>query len=91
MKKCFLNFSVKAEEPATPLPQPPPPPPPALPEEETFKCIDCLSSVAPACFICNDREIDRDRCSANACGKYYHSSCLKSWPQVFIKKTPTFY
>ncbi|KAG7205791.1 hypothetical protein KM043_007736 [Ampulex compressa] len=50
-------------------------------EDDTFKCIDCLSGVAPACFICNEREGDRIRCSVLACGKHYHSSCLKSWPQ----------
>ncbi|CAK9827707.1 Histone-lysine N-methyltransferase NSD2 [Anthophora retusa] len=50
-------------------------------EDELFKCIDCLSGVAPACFICNEREGDRIRCSVLACGKHYHSSCLKSWPQ----------
>ncbi|XP_043520102.1 histone-lysine N-methyltransferase NSD2 isoform X2 [Frieseomelitta varia] len=50
-------------------------------DDEFFKCIDCLSGVAPACFICNEREGDRVRCSVLACGKHYHSSCLKSWPQ----------
>ncbi|XP_035729731.1 histone-lysine N-methyltransferase NSD2-like isoform X1 [Vespa mandarinia] len=50
-------------------------------EDESFKCIDCLSGVAPACFVCNEREGDRIRCSVLACGKHYHSSCLKSWPQ----------
>ncbi|XP_076171754.1 nuclear receptor binding SET domain protein isoform X2 [Ptiloglossa arizonensis] len=50
-------------------------------EDELFKCIDCLSGVAPACFICNEREGDRIRCTVLACGKHYHSSCLKSWPQ----------
>ncbi|XP_017886764.1 histone-lysine N-methyltransferase NSD2 isoform X2 [Ceratina calcarata] len=50
-------------------------------EDEQFKCIDCLSGVAPACFICNEREGDRIRCSVLACGKHYHSSCLMSWPQ----------
>lgn len=49
-----------------------------------FKCIDCLSGVAPACFICNEREGDRIRCTAMACGKHYHSACLKSWPQVIM-------
>ncbi|OAD57248.1 Histone-lysine N-methyltransferase, H3 lysine-36 and H4 lysine-20 specific, partial [Eufriesea mexicana] len=53
-------------------------------EDEFFKCIDCLSGVAPACFICNEREGDRIRCSVLACGKHYHSSCLKSWPQVIF-------
>lgn len=53
-------------------------------EDELFKCIDCLSGVAPACFICNEREGDRIRCSVLACGKHYHSSCLKSWPQVIF-------
>ncbi|XP_076646596.1 nuclear receptor binding SET domain protein isoform X2 [Halictus rubicundus] len=50
-------------------------------EDELFKCIDCLSGVAPACFICNEREGDRIRCTVMACGKHYHSSCLRSWPQ----------
>ncbi|XP_011300581.1 histone-lysine N-methyltransferase NSD2 [Fopius arisanus] len=50
-------------------------------EEETFKCIDCLSGVAPACFVCNEREDDRIRCGIATCGKYYHSKCLKVWPQ----------
>ncbi|CAL7936216.1 unnamed protein product [Xylocopa violacea] len=50
-------------------------------DDELFKCIDCLSGVAPACFICNEREGDRIRCSVLACGRHYHSSCLKSWPQ----------
>ncbi|KMQ92238.1 histone-lysine n-methyltransferase nsd2 [Lasius niger] len=50
-------------------------------EDETFKCIDCLSGVAPACFICNEREGDRIRCIVPACGKHYHSKCLNSWPQ----------
>lgn len=50
-------------------------------EEEAFKCIDCLSGVAPACFICNEREGDRIRCTVIACGKHYHSACLKPWPQ----------
>ncbi|XP_012266706.2 histone-lysine N-methyltransferase NSD2 isoform X2 [Athalia rosae] len=50
-------------------------------EEEAFKCIDCLSGVAPACFICNEREGDRIRCTVLACGKHYHSACLKPWPQ----------
>ena len=50
-------------------------------EDELFKCIDCLSGVAPACFICNEREGDRIRCTVLACGKHYHSACLKSWPQ----------
>lgn len=54
-------------------------------EDELFKCIDCLSGVAPACFICNEREGDRIRCTVLACGKHYHSSCLKSWPQVITK------
>lgn len=51
-------------------------------EDETFKCIDCLSGVAPACFLCNEREGDRIRCNVPACGKHYHSNCLLSWPQV---------
>ncbi|XP_043276284.1 histone-lysine N-methyltransferase NSD2 [Venturia canescens] len=51
-------------------------------EDETFKCIDCLSGVAPACFICNEREDDRLRCSVAACGKHYHRVCLKTWPQA---------
>ncbi|XP_011260373.1 histone-lysine N-methyltransferase NSD2 [Camponotus floridanus] len=50
-------------------------------EDEMFKCIDCLSGVAPACFICNEREGDRIRCIVAACGRHYHSKCLKSWPQ----------
>ncbi|XP_015183838.1 PREDICTED: histone-lysine N-methyltransferase NSD2 isoform X1 [Polistes dominula] len=50
-------------------------------EDESFKCIDCLSGVAPACFVCNEREGDRIRCSVLACGKHYHTSCLRSWPQ----------
>ncbi|KAG5332861.1 NSD2 methyltransferase, partial [Acromyrmex heyeri] len=50
-------------------------------EDETFKCIDCLSGVAPACFLCNEREGDRIRCIVPACGKHYHSNCLLSWPQ----------
>ncbi|XP_077258296.1 nuclear receptor binding SET domain protein isoform X1 [Temnothorax americanus] len=50
-------------------------------EDETFKCIDCLSGVAPACFLCNEREGDRVRCIVPACGKHYHSNCLLSWPQ----------
>ncbi|XP_011707268.1 PREDICTED: histone-lysine N-methyltransferase NSD2 isoform X2 [Wasmannia auropunctata] len=50
-------------------------------EDETFKCIDCLSGVAPACFLCNEREGDRIRCIVPACGKHYHSDCLISWPQ----------
>ncbi|XP_011646679.1 histone-lysine N-methyltransferase NSD2-like, partial [Pogonomyrmex barbatus] len=50
-------------------------------EDETFKCIDCLSGVAPACFLCNEREGDRIRCIVPACGKHYHSDCLLSWPQ----------
>ncbi|EZA60650.1 putative histone-lysine N-methyltransferase NSD2 [Ooceraea biroi] len=50
-------------------------------EDEMFKCIDCLSGVAPACFICNEREGDRIRCIVPACGKHYHSKCLNSWPQ----------
>lgn len=51
-------------------------------EDEMFKCIDCLSGVAPACFLCNEREGDRVRCIVAACGKHYHSDCLISWPQV---------
>ncbi|XP_066584168.1 histone-lysine N-methyltransferase NSD2-like isoform X2 [Prorops nasuta] len=51
-------------------------------DDGNFKCIDCLSGVAPACFICNEREGDRTRCSALACGRHYHPACLKSWPQV---------
>ncbi|XP_044575684.1 histone-lysine N-methyltransferase NSD2 isoform X1 [Cotesia glomerata] len=50
-------------------------------EEETFKCIDCLSGVAPACFVCNEREDERIKCSVMACGKHYHAACLKYWPQ----------
>ncbi|XP_039304708.1 histone-lysine N-methyltransferase NSD2 isoform X2 [Solenopsis invicta] len=50
-------------------------------EDETFKCIDCLSGVAPACFLCNEREGDRIRCIVPACGKHYHSKCLIPWPQ----------
>ncbi|XP_028044600.1 histone-lysine N-methyltransferase NSD2 isoform X2 [Monomorium pharaonis] len=50
-------------------------------EDETFKCIDCLSGVAPACFLCNEREGDRIRCIVPACGKHYHSKCLLPWPQ----------
>ncbi|KAF7992681.1 hypothetical protein HCN44_005025 [Aphidius gifuensis] len=50
-------------------------------EEENFKCIDCLSGVAPACFVCNEREEERIRCSMSTCGKHYHASCLKLWPQ----------
>ncbi|XP_029154906.1 histone-lysine N-methyltransferase NSD2 [Nylanderia fulva] len=50
-------------------------------EDEMFKCIDCLSGVAPACFICNEREGDRIRCIVPVCGKHYHSKCLNSWPQ----------
>ncbi|XP_057325332.1 histone-lysine N-methyltransferase NSD2 isoform X2 [Microplitis mediator] len=50
-------------------------------EEETFKCIDCLSGVAPACFVCNERENERIKCSVMACGKHYHVGCLRYWPQ----------
>ena len=54
-------------------------------EEEDFKCIDCLSGVAPSCFICNEREDDRIRCSVIACGKHYHTNCLKLWPQSYFQ------
>ncbi|XP_063975410.1 histone-lysine N-methyltransferase NSD2 isoform X2 [Diachasmimorpha longicaudata] len=50
-------------------------------EEENFKCIDCLSGVAPACFICNEREDERIRCTVATCGRHYHSKCLTMWPQ----------
>ncbi|XP_034950762.1 histone-lysine N-methyltransferase NSD2 isoform X2 [Chelonus insularis] len=53
--------------------------------EESFKCIDCLSGVAPACFICHEREEERIRCSTMTCGKHYHTSCLKAWPQSHLQ------
>lgn len=51
-------------------------------EDENFKCIDCLSGIAPPCFICHERDdCERFKCSAVACGKHYHMKCLKGWPQ----------
>lgn len=48
---------------------------------DNFKCIDCLSGVAPPCFVCHERDGERTKCSILACGKHYHPDCLKSWPQ----------
>ncbi|KAK0080937.1 hypothetical protein PV325_013077 [Microctonus aethiopoides] len=53
--------------------------------DESFKCIDCLSGVAPACFVCNERDDERIRCSVMACGKHYHALCLKLWPQSLLQ------
>ena len=52
-------------------------------DDENFRCIDCLSGIAPPCFVCHERDGDGDRikCSVLACGKHYHASCLKAWPQ----------
>lgn len=50
--------------------------------DDTFKCLDCLSGVAPPCFICRGREDERVNCSVQMCGKYYHVSCLKKNPQT---------
>ena len=50
-------------------------------DEDNFKCFDCVSGVAPACFICGGRDRERVRCSTLICGKHYHRSCLDSWPQ----------
>jgi hypothetical protein len=50
-------------------------------EDDNFKCIDCLSGVAPPCFVCHEREGERIKCSVLACGKHYHTECLKGWPQ----------
>ncbi|XP_014214983.1 histone-lysine N-methyltransferase NSD2 [Copidosoma floridanum] len=50
-------------------------------EDENFKCIDCLSAIAPACFVCHERDGERIKCSVHACGKHYHMQCLKAWPQ----------
>ncbi|XP_014223771.1 histone-lysine N-methyltransferase NSD2-like isoform X1 [Trichogramma pretiosum] len=49
--------------------------------EEDFKCFDCLSGIAPPCFICHLRDGERIKCSVLICGKHYHLDCLKRWPQ----------
>lgn len=51
-------------------------------EDDYFKCIDCLSGVAPPCFACQDRGKERIKCSVAACGKHYHPDCLRNWPQA---------
>lgn len=54
-------------------------------DDDYFKCIDCLSGVAPPCFSCQERGKERIKCSVPACGKHYHPDCLKSWPQAFYQ------
>ncbi|XP_058804908.1 histone-lysine N-methyltransferase NSD2-like isoform X2 [Phymastichus coffea] len=51
-------------------------------DDENFRCIDCLSGIAPPCFVCHERDAERIKCSVIACGKHYHADCLKHWPQV---------
>ncbi|GLV35862.1 Nuclear receptor binding SET domain protein [Carabus blaptoides fortunei] len=58
-----------------------------LTDYSTFKCTYCSLRVLPPCFICGKdvaRAGDsvRHKCMTPQCGKYYHSECLKEWPQA---------
>ena len=52
----------------------------SLPSKE-FKCEECVSNKH-TCFICKSLEGDTVKCFIPSCGKYYHESCVKGWPQV---------
>ncbi|XP_060527554.1 histone-lysine N-methyltransferase NSD2 isoform X2 [Cylas formicarius] len=52
-----------------------------------FKCGFCKANRDPPCFICgletSKRGITRrQKCTLHRCGKYYHTRCLKMWPQT---------
>lgn len=52
-----------------------------------FLCDDCYACIKPPCFICqkyDDQPELRMQCKIVTCGKYYHKSCLKYFPQTKI-------
>lgn len=58
----------------------------------SFMCDDCYTETKPACFVCakyDDQPELRLRCKITACGRYYHQSCLKYFPQAKITSEQT--
>ncbi|CAH1969553.1 unnamed protein product [Acanthoscelides obtectus] len=56
-------------------------------DSKNFKCSFCLTDVEPNCFVCHERISSRgsevrQKCSLYHCGRYFHPSCLKMWPQT---------
>ncbi|XP_033125490.1 histone-lysine N-methyltransferase NSD2-like [Anneissia japonica] len=47
----------------------------------TFKCDECISGVH-SCFICKKGDDTVKRCNVSVCGKFYHESCVKTFPQT---------
>ncbi|XP_071982313.1 histone-lysine N-methyltransferase NSD2 [Engystomops pustulosus] len=46
-----------------------------------FQCEECISGIH-SCFVCKEKDADVKRCSASHCGKFYHESCLRKYPNA---------
>ncbi|XP_052771657.1 histone-lysine N-methyltransferase NSD2-like isoform X2 [Mya arenaria] len=54
------------------------------PTDGKFLCDECTNGVH-TCFVCKKADQDTQRCSVAVCGKFYHSECLKEYPQTKIE------
>ncbi|XP_069833394.1 histone-lysine N-methyltransferase NSD2 [Dendropsophus ebraccatus] len=48
-----------------------------------FQCQECTSGIH-SCFVCKQKDTDVKRCSASHCGKFYHESCLRQYPNAIF-------
>ncbi|XP_056397227.1 LOW QUALITY PROTEIN: histone-lysine N-methyltransferase NSD2 [Hyla sarda] len=48
-----------------------------------FQCEECTSGIH-SCFSCKQKDTNVKRCSASHCGKYYHDSCLRQYPNAVL-------
>ncbi|KAM3940744.1 histone-lysine N-methyltransferase NSD2 [Leptodactylus fuscus] len=46
-----------------------------------FQCEECTSGIH-TCFVCKEKNADVKRCSASNCGKFYHESCVRQYPNA---------
>ncbi|XP_075713129.1 histone-lysine N-methyltransferase NSD2 isoform X2 [Rhinoderma darwinii] len=45
-----------------------------------FQCEECVH----LCFVCKEKNADVKRCIASNCGKFYHESCLRKYPNAIF-------
>lgn len=49
--------------------------------DTNFICNNCIAEKMPNCFVCSKDDGEIVRCDEKQCGRAYHLSCLKYWPQ----------
>lgn len=57
------------------------------PKQSEIGCDDCKNEQLPNCFICNIKDEQQILCSEKQCGRAYHVSCFKYWPQNKVTYT----